>query len=62
MAIDALGRFAEETFTPDLNKILNVSVVGLPTITHTITADNRYERRDFEVHVRTVYIHVCVIE
>jgi CD109 antigen len=49
VAIDALGRFAEETFTADLNKTLNVSVVGLPTITHTITADNRYERRDFEI-------------
>ena len=49
MALDALGRFAEETFTADLNKTFNVSVVGLPTITHTITADNRYERRDFEV-------------
>ena len=49
MALDALGRFAEETFTTDLNKTFNVSVVGLPTITHTITADNRYERRNFEV-------------
>ena len=58
VALEALGLFAEETFTRDLNKALTVSVPGLPAITHTITAANRYQRRDFVVSMSYMHIYI----
>ena len=62
MALDALGRFAAETFTPELNKAVTVRLTGLPTKTYTysVTAENRYERKDFEVSYM-VYIPTCTV-
>ena len=58
VALEALGLFAEETFTRDLNKALTVSVPGLPAITHTITAANRYQRRDFVVSMSYMHMYI----
>ena len=56
MALDALGKFAEETFTSELRKTVVVNGVS-----HLITTENRYERRTFEVnHATTMYIHVYI--
>ena len=58
VALEALGLFEDETFTRDLNKALTVSVPGLPAITHTITAANRYQRRDFVVSMSYMHIYI----
>ena len=60
MALDALGRFAAETFTPELNKAVTVRLTGLPTKTYTysVTTENRYERKDFEI---SCMVHTCTV-
>ena len=48
VALDALRRFSEETFTKNLNKSVTVTI-GDSAVTHTVTPENRYQRRDFQV-------------
>jgi alpha-2-macroglobulin len=48
VALDALRRFAEETFTTNLRKIISVTTNGVSS-SHIIHSGNRYQRRDFEV-------------
>ena len=48
VALDALRRFSEETFTKNLNKSVTVTI-GASAVTHTVTPENRYQRRDFQV-------------
>lgn len=50
MALDALGKFAEKTFTKELNKTVTVTIDGVQS-NHSITDENRYARRKFEVSV-----------
>lgn len=50
VALDALGKFAEKTFTKELNKTVTVTINGVQS-DHSITDKNRYERRKFEVSV-----------
>lgn len=54
VALDALGKFAEKTFTKELNKTVTVTINGVQS-DHSITDKNRYERRKFEVSVSSLW-------
>ena len=61
VALDALRRFAERTFTTNINKDVTVTIDG-SSVTHTITSENRYQRRDFQVSLgqeTQMLVHVC---
>lgn len=59
VALDALGKFAEKTFTEELNKTVTVTINGVQS-DHTITDENRYERRKFEVSLSSLW-HVILM-
>ena len=58
MALDALRRFAERTFTTNINKDVTVTIDG-SSMTHTITSENRYQRRDFQVSLGQETQNAC---
>ena len=49
IAMQALARFSEETYSKQLNKTMTFDIQGLTAEPVTITEDNRFERNEFEV-------------
>ena len=49
IAMQALGRFSEATYSKQLNKTITFDIQGLTAEPLTITEDNRFERNEFKV-------------
>ena len=49
IAMQALARFSEDTYSSQLNKTIAFDIQGLTAAPVTITDNNRFERNEFEV-------------
>lgn len=57
IAMQALARFSEETYSSQLNKTITFDVEGLAADPVSITDENRFERTEYEVRGYWLYLN-----